>query len=110
MAIEYLGFIPLLLIVALLAIQLGLAAYAANQAGTAARVAARVASQDQQDQKQSPESAGQNAVSGWLHPAISGGAGGDSATYTATIKVPTLVPGVDWGTARRSSTMPMPGN
>ncbi len=36
-AIEYLGFIPILLLVALAAVQLGLVAYTAQQAGTAAR-------------------------------------------------------------------------
>ncbi|WP_237527191.1 TadE/TadG family type IV pilus assembly protein, partial [Streptomyces sp. SID2119] len=39
-ALEYLGFLPLLLLVAMGALQLGLAAYAANQAGTAARAGA----------------------------------------------------------------------
>lgn len=36
-AIEYLGFIPVLLLVTLAAVQLGLVAYTAEQAGTAAR-------------------------------------------------------------------------
>ena len=43
-AIEYLGFIPILLIVALAGIQIGAVAYAAEQAGTAARAGARAAS------------------------------------------------------------------
>ena len=41
-ALEYLGFLPILLLVALAAVQLGLVAYAVQQAGTAARAAARV--------------------------------------------------------------------
>ncbi|MDV9173230.1 pilus assembly protein, partial [Streptomyces sp. W16] len=39
-AIEYLGFIPILILVTLAAVQLGLIAYAAEQAGTAARAGA----------------------------------------------------------------------
>ncbi len=39
-ALEYIGFIAILLLVGLAAIQLGVAAYAANQAGTGARAAA----------------------------------------------------------------------
>jgi hypothetical protein len=112
-AIEYLGFIPLLLIVGIFAIQLGVAAYTANQAGTAARVAARTASQDDQDRELEPEPAGRAAISDWLSgpdkmsfdgPAF----GGDGVTYTARIKVPSVVPGIDdWGEAERSSTMPL---
>lgn len=48
-AIEYMGFIPLLLIVGLFAIQLGVAAYTVSQAGTGARAAARMASFDRPD-------------------------------------------------------------
>ncbi|MYX55476.1 septum formation initiator, partial [Streptomyces sp. SID8382] len=40
-SIEFLGFLPILILVALAAVQLGIAAYAAQQAGTAARAAAR---------------------------------------------------------------------
>ncbi|MER7186189.1 TadE/TadG family type IV pilus assembly protein, partial [Streptomyces hyaluromycini] len=40
-AIEYLGFLPILLLVGLAGIQLGAVAYAAEQAGTAARAGAR---------------------------------------------------------------------
>ena len=45
-SIEFLGFLPILLLVALAVVQLGLAAYAVQQAGTAARAAARTASMD----------------------------------------------------------------
>ena len=63
-AIEYMGFIPLLLLVGLLAIQLGVAAYTANQAGTGARAAARTASHDMP--LTLPEEAGREAMSDWL--------------------------------------------
>ncbi|WP_338672514.1 TadE/TadG family type IV pilus assembly protein [Streptomyces sp. SCSIO 30461] len=105
-AIEYLGFLPLLLLVGLLAIQLGIAAYTANQAGTAARAAARAASVD--DPKISPDQAARSAVSGWVARNMTprSSYGDDQVTYTVRIKVPSLLPGVDWGTAERSSTMP----
>lgn len=110
-AIEYLGFIPLLLLVGLFAIQLGVAAYTVNQAGTAARVAARTASQDHPER--TPENAGRSAISGMF-------AGSDDSqfqrsrgfrevTYTARLRIPSIVPGLDdgWlGWAERESTMP----
>ncbi|MGW1462840.1 TadE/TadG family type IV pilus assembly protein [Streptomyces sp. NPDC002308] len=107
-AIEYLGFLPLLLLVGMLALQLGLAAYAANQAGTAARVAARSASQDYP--RGNAEQDGRDAISDWLTGSdefdidMSGGA--DEVTATVRIKVPSVVPGVDWSWARRSATFP----
>ncbi|MFJ1899309.1 MULTISPECIES: TadE/TadG family type IV pilus assembly protein [unclassified Streptomyces] len=106
-AIEYLGFIPLLLLVGLCAIQLGIAAYTVNQAGTAARVAARTAGQD--DPAGSPEQAGASAISGWLADGLSWGSssGADEVTYTARVDIPSVIPGLDsLGQATRSSTMP----
>ncbi|NDZ98398.1 pilus assembly protein, partial [Streptomyces sp. SID10116] len=43
--LEFAGFLPILLLIGLAAIQLGLIGYAANQAGSGARAAARAASQ-----------------------------------------------------------------
>lgn len=107
-AIEYMGFIPLLLIVGLCAIQLGVAAYAANQAGTAARAAARTAGHDRPES--SPEDAGRRAISGWLadESTFTPRWGGDEVTYTARVKVPSVIPGMEgaFGWAERSSTMP----
>ncbi|MFC8014093.1 TadE family protein, partial [Streptomyces cinereoruber] len=48
-AVEYLGFLPILLLVGLAGLQLGIAAYAAQQAGTAARASARAASSDDEE-------------------------------------------------------------
>ncbi|MEV7865662.1 TadE family protein [Streptomyces sp. NPDC088124] len=109
-ALEYLGFVPLLLLVGLFAIQLGVAAYTANQAGTAARVAARTESQDALDRELRPRAAGHRAISDWLSDDLrldrSGGIG--EVTYTAKIKIPSVVPGIrDWGETERSSTMPL---
>ncbi|MFI8434855.1 TadE/TadG family type IV pilus assembly protein [Streptomyces sp. NPDC079020] len=111
-AIEYLGFLPLLILVALLAIQAGLAAYTAAQAGTAARAAARTATQD--FPTGSARTAARDSMSDWL--ANDGfryreRGGTDEVTVTIEIKVPNVVPGMDgkwgkWGKAKRSSTMP----
>ncbi|WP_053726302.1 hypothetical protein [Streptomyces sp. WM6378] len=110
-ALEYIGFVAILLLVGLAAIQLGVAAYAVNQAGTGARAAARAASLDDPragEPKLDPVAAGTAAVSGWLKPDVTpAGSGGDEATYTVTIKIPSVIPGIpDFGTATRTSTMP----
>lgn len=60
-AIEYLGFLPILVLVGMAAVQLGLIAYTAQQAGTAARAGARSASL-----RESAETACAAAVSSWL--------------------------------------------
>lgn len=105
-AIEYLGFIPLLLLVGLCAIQLGIAAYTVNQAGTAARAAARTAGQDHR--VIGPETAGEHAISSWLADDVDWGSssGDGTVTYTAHVTIPTVIPGLSWGRATRSSTMP----
>ncbi|WP_282703963.1 TadE family protein [Streptomyces sp. CC219B] len=103
-AIEYLGFIPILILVAMAAVQIGLIAYTAQQAGTAARTGARSASLDgpyAQDCKA--------AVSSWL----ADGTGctsarlGDEVRVTASIVIPSVVPGWDFGDATKSATMPL---
>ncbi|MCS0634521.1 pilus assembly protein [Streptomyces sp. LP05-1] len=107
-AIEYLGFLPLLLLVGLLAIQLGAAAYAANQAGTGARAAARMAATDRPET--SPEQAGRSAMGGWFarNSDFSPSEGARDVTYTARVRIPVIVPGLDWGPVERSATMPLP--
>ncbi|MEU9224485.1 TadE family protein [Streptomyces massasporeus] len=103
-AIEYIGFLPILLIVALGAVQLGLIAYTAQQAGTAARTGARSASLD------GPYAADcRAAVSSWLAdetdclPSF----GGDEVTVTATVQIPSLVPGWKFDPAVKIATMPL---
>ncbi|OIJ65172.1 TadE/TadG family type IV pilus assembly protein [Streptomyces mangrovisoli] len=98
-AIEYLGFVPILLLVALAGIQLGAVAYAAQQAGTAARAGARAASLGQDAQQ-----ACAAAVSSTMQVTCAAGAGADTVTVTATVHIPTVV----WnlGDARRTATMP----
>ncbi|MFF4184745.1 hypothetical protein ACFYZ9_16255 [Streptomyces sp. NPDC001691] len=112
-ALEYIGFVAVLLLVGLAAIQLGVAAYAANQAGTGARAAARAASLDDPrpgEPRLDPVAAGTAAISGWLTPHVTpAGSGGDAVAYTATVKIPSVIPGLGdgfFGTATRTSTMP----
>ncbi|MEU6621823.1 TadE/TadG family type IV pilus assembly protein [Streptomyces litmocidini] len=108
-AIEYLGFLPILLIVGLAGLQLGIAAYAAQQAGTAARAAARAASSDDEN-RPSPAAAAEAAVSGWIKPQVSGPQpGGDEAVVTVTVKIPSVVPfWDDFGSVEKTATMPLP--
>ncbi|MFF3841894.1 TadE/TadG family type IV pilus assembly protein [Streptomyces sp. NPDC001930] len=107
-AIEYLGFLPILLLVGLAGLQLGIAAYAAQQAGTAARAAARAASSDAEDGP-SPQAAAAAAVSGWVDPVASTSPEGDEVTVTVTVTIPSVVPFVnDFGEVRKTATMPRP--
>ncbi|MFG3495152.1 TadE/TadG family type IV pilus assembly protein [Streptomyces sp. NPDC047928] len=103
-AVEYVGWITVLLFVALAAIQLGIVAYAVQQAGTASRAAARVASQGGDG-----GAAGRSAVSGWLadDADISAVADGERARGSASIRIPSLLPVLDFGTAHRTTTMPV---
>ncbi|MEU9988497.1 TadE/TadG family type IV pilus assembly protein [Streptomyces sp. NPDC048045] len=99
-AIEYLGFVPILLIVGLAGFQIGAVAYAAEQASTAARAGARAASLGQ-----SAQQACAQAVSGGLTVQCSGG-GGDTVTITASVSIPSIVPGWTFDPAEKSATMP----
>ena len=96
-SVEFLGFLPVLLLVALAGVQLGLVAYAGTQAGTAARAAARA----------NDPGAGSASVSGWLHPSTSMSGTADSVTATVTVKVPSVLPGISLvDPVTRSATMP----
>ncbi|WP_055599728.1 TadE/TadG family type IV pilus assembly protein [Streptomyces aureus] len=108
-AIEYLGFLPILLIVGLAGLQLGIAAYAAQQAGTAARAAARAESSDAEDGPDA-QTAATAAVSGWVDPSVVvGSPGGDEVTVTVRVKIPSVVPFVDdFGSVEKTATMPLP--
>ncbi|MGW8747332.1 TadE/TadG family type IV pilus assembly protein [Streptomyces sp. WAC 04229] len=103
-AIEYLGFVPILIIVGMAVVQLGLIAYTAQQAGTAARAGARSASL-----QESAQGACAAAVSSWLADgtACPSSYGGDEVTVTATVDIPSIVPGWDFDPATRTATMPL---
>ncbi|MFF8784004.1 TadE/TadG family type IV pilus assembly protein [Streptomyces sp. NPDC015125] len=109
-SIEFLGFLPILLVIGLAVVQLGLAAFAVQQAGTGARAAARTASMDSVDHPPAPEAAGRAAMSGWVArdaEVLVDGGGGDTVRATVRVTIPSLLPGVkDFGTASRSATMP----
>jgi len=100
-ALEYLGFIPILILVAMAGVQIGLIAYTAQQAGTAARAGARAASLDMGAQEGCV-----NAISDWLSVDCAEG-GGDSVTVTATVQIPSIVPGWDFDPAVKTATMPL---
>ncbi|MFD9812980.1 TadE/TadG family type IV pilus assembly protein [Streptomyces sp. NPDC059080] len=109
-SIEFLGFLPLLLVVALAVVQLGVAAFAVQQAGTGARAAARTASLDPLDRPRDPAAAGRAAMTGWVadRARIGVDGAGDAVRATATVTLPSLIPGVSLGTVSRSATMPRP--
>ncbi|GAA2242679.1 septum formation initiator [Streptomyces ruber] len=103
--LEFAGFLPILLVVGMAAIQLGLVGYGINQAGTAARAAARAESLE----PGTGAAAGRAAASGWLDPdpaVAPGGGGGDTTTATVTVTVPSVIPLFEVPAIQRSATMP----
>ncbi|MCH6162305.1 pilus assembly protein [Streptomyces sp. M600PL45_2] len=104
---ELAGMLPLLLLVAMAAIQLGVAGYAVQQAGTGARAAARIASRD--DFSDDYAASGRAAMSQWTASRSKFSLGGaeDEVKVTTKVTIPSVVPGVDdFGDASRSATMP----
>ncbi|WP_260332837.1 TadE family protein [Streptomyces beigongshangae] len=100
--LEFAGFLPVLLLIGMAAIQLGLIGYGINQAGSGARAAARAASQGEDG-----GAAGAAAVSGWLDPSVSAPGGtGDLVTATVTLQVPAVIPLLPEVTVQRDATMP----
>ncbi|MGK5734033.1 TadE/TadG family type IV pilus assembly protein [Streptomyces sp. URMC 124] len=113
LSIELIGFLPVLLLVGLAAIQLGLAAYATQQAGSAARAAARTASLD--DPRVSPAAAGRAAMSGWLRTegapeAAPCAVGAPGTTATVTVVIPSVLPFLGERSVTRRATMPCPAD
>ncbi|MFG3504397.1 TadE family protein [Streptomyces sp. NPDC047821] len=103
-AVEFVGWVTVLLTAALAAVQLGFVAYAVQQAGTASRAAARVASQDP---TADAGAAGEAAISGWLGAEVGVGGGGEAVTATATVPIPSVLPLFTLPSAQRSTTMPV---
>ncbi|MER5551663.1 TadE/TadG family type IV pilus assembly protein [Streptomyces sp. NPDC002793] len=106
-AIEYLGFLPVLLLIGLAGIQLGLIAYTAQQAGTAARAAARTAAQE--EVAGSYARVGRASMTGWVaeRARISAPSGGDTVTVRVTVTVPDVLLGLLGGrTVEKSAAMP----
>ncbi|MEU8708546.1 TadE family protein [Streptomyces sp. NPDC048565] len=106
-AIEYLGFLPVLILIGLAGIQLGLVAYTAQQAGTGARAAARTASQD--GLRGSYERVGKASMTGWVaqRSRIAAPTGGESVTVKVTVDIPDVLLGLLGDrTVEKSATMP----
>ncbi|WP_353944465.1 TadE/TadG family type IV pilus assembly protein [Streptomyces sp. HUAS MG91] len=100
--LEFAGFLPFLLVIAMAVIQLGLVGYGANQAGSAARAGARAESLN----AGSGPAAATASVSGWLEPAP-GACGGDPlVTCTVTVHVRAIIPLFDGWYIHRTVTMP----
>jgi Flp pilus assembly protein TadG len=100
--LEFAGFLPVLLVIGMAAIQLGLVGYAVSQAGSGARAAARAASQHGGD----GAAAGRAAVSGWLNPRPDVRQGADTTTATVTVHVPAVIPLFGGWDVSRHATMP----
>ncbi|WP_030265415.1 TadE family protein, partial [Streptomyces violens] len=107
-AVEFVGMLPILILVGLALVQFGIAAYAIQQTGTGARAAARTAGLDEPEI--TPDAAGRAAMSGWLAKGatFSPGTGGPGAvTVTATVRIPSIIPFVDdLGATEKTVTMP----
>ncbi|MGW2860279.1 TadE/TadG family type IV pilus assembly protein [Streptomyces sp. NPDC001205] len=106
-ALEYLGFLPLLLIVGLAAIQLGIAVYVAHQAGTGTRAAARVVSQNP---SANVGQVGRAAMTGWVadNADFQPPSWGDrTVTVTGDVTIPAILPGLSLGKVHKSATMPV---
>ncbi|MFE5624672.1 TadE/TadG family type IV pilus assembly protein [Streptomyces virginiae] len=101
-ALEYIGFVPILLFVALCAIQLGWVAYVHEQADTAARTAARVEAQH----RGRGEAAGVAAVREGLGARVVVSRTADAVTAVATIRVNSIIPGLDPDDATATAVMP----
>ena len=99
--LEFAGFLPILLLIGMAAIQLGLIGYGVSQAGSGARAAARAASQNRDG-----VAAGNAAVSGWLSPSVNAPKGGDTTTATVTVRVPAVIPFFGNVPVTRHVTMP----
>ncbi|MET9407316.1 TadE family protein [Streptomyces sp. NPDC002935] len=102
--LEFTGFLPILLLIGMAAIQLGLIGYGVNQAGSGARAAARAASQ--QGGPPAGVAAGQAAVSGWLDPQVSPEKGAETTTATVVVHVPGVIPLFGGYDVTRRATMP----
>ncbi|MFF1342618.1 TadE/TadG family type IV pilus assembly protein [Streptomyces sp. NPDC058290] len=101
-ALEYIGFIPILLFVALCGIQLGWVGYVHQQAETAARTAARVEARN----PGAGSAAGRAAISSGLDASIDVLAGPDAVTAKVSIPIKSIVPGLSIDPARATAIMP----
>ncbi|MCY0925902.1 pilus assembly protein [Streptomyces sp. H27-H1] len=103
-ALEYIGFLPILLLVGLGGIQLGWSAYVVQQAQTAARTAARVEAREPGEGAQAGLAA--------IRPSLVAGAvvdvnkTPDAVRATVRLTIDSIVPGVGQKTVTRTAVMP----
>ncbi|MGT2530145.1 TadE/TadG family type IV pilus assembly protein [Streptomyces nojiriensis] len=102
MALEYIGFVPILLFVALCGIQLGWVAYVHEQADTAARTAARVEARNGSGGR----AAGVAAVREGIGVDVDVSRKGDAITAVATIRIKSIIPGLSLEPAIATAVMP----
>lgn len=102
--VEFIGVIPILILVGLALIQLGLVAYSAEQAGTGARAAARAVARDA---GADADAVARAAMSDWVARQAHSGStpGSDEVTVRTEVDVPSLF-GIHLGTVTRTVTMP----
>ncbi|MCX5194713.1 pilus assembly protein [Streptomyces sp. NBC_00249] len=101
-ALEYIGFVPILLFVALCGIQLGWIAYVHEQADTAARTAARVEAR----KGSGGAAAGRAAVRGGLTADVDVTKDADAVTARVSIPINSIIPGLDPKPATATAVMP----
>ncbi|MFF3647727.1 TadE/TadG family type IV pilus assembly protein [Streptomyces sp. NPDC002181] len=101
-ALEYIGFVPILLFVALCGIQLGWAGYVHQQAETAARTAARVEARN----PGAGSAAGTAAISSGLDPTVHVASNSDAVTVKVSIPIKSIVPGFSIDPATATAVMP----
>ncbi|UQX02737.1 TadE/TadG family type IV pilus assembly protein [Streptomyces sp. RerS4] len=101
-ALEYIGFVPILLFVALCGIQLGWVAYVHEQADTAARTAARVEAR----KGTGGEAAGKAAVRGGLTAKVVVTKDDDAVTANVSITINSIIPGLNPEPAKATAVMP----
>ncbi|MFD7263213.1 TadE/TadG family type IV pilus assembly protein [Streptomyces sp. NPDC059874] len=101
-ALEYIGFVPILLFVALCGIQLGWVAYVHEQADTAARTAARVEAR----KGSGGEAAGRAAVREGIGATVTVTKTDDAVTAVATIPINSIIPGLSLEPAKATAVMP----
>lgn len=101
-SLEYIGFVPILLFVALCGIQLGWVAYVHQQAETAARTAARVEAR----YGSGGQAAGAAAVREGLGAKVDVTKDADAVTAKVTIEINSIIPGLDPEDAVATVVMP----
>ncbi|WP_328300535.1 pilus assembly protein [Streptomyces sp. NBC_00435] len=103
-ALEYIGFLPILLLIALCGIQLGWSAYVVQQAETAARTAARAEARE----RGAGSAAGLQSIRSNLaaRAVIDVDPSPDTVVVTVTLPINSIVPGVAPRSVTRTAVMP----